>query len=304
MNDKDKTKKELLQELATLRQRLAELETVEAERRGMEERVKRSETRLRQIIDLVPHLIFAKDWDGRFILVNQGVADLFGSTVEDIVGKTDIEAGNVFSEKELADFLEQDRQIIKSGETLSFEERLEHEDGAVSFHRTIKIPFEVLDTGEPAVLGIAMDITEIKEAEVERARLQQAVIEAQKEVIHELSTPIIPIMDGIIIMPLVGSFDTARAQDTTRALLAGITQYHAKVVIIDVTGVAVIDTGVANHMTKTIQAARLKGTHTIVTGISEAVAETIVDLGIDWSNIDTLTNLQTGLNAAIHKIKN
>jgi rsbT co-antagonist protein RsbR len=65
-----------------------------------------------------------------------------------------------------------------------------------------------------------------------------------------------------------------------------------------------MDTGVTNHLTKTIQAARLKGTHTIVTGISEAVAETIVDLGIDWSNIETLTNLQTGLKAAIHKIGN
>jgi rsbT co-antagonist protein RsbR len=304
MNDNDKTKEELIQELTTLRQRMAELETVEVERGDMEEKLKRSETRLRQIIDLVPHLIFAKDWEGRFILVNQGVADLFGSTVEDIVGKTDIEAGSVFSETELAEFLEQDRQIIKSGEPLSFEERLEHEDGSVSFHRTIKIPFEVLDTGKPAVLGIAMDITELKEAEAERARLQQAVIDAQQEVIRELSTPIIPIMEGIIIMPLVGSFDTARARDATRALLAGITQYRAKVAIIDITGVSVVDTGVASHLDKTIQAARLKGTHTIVTGISEAVAETIVDLGIDWSNIETLTNLQTGLKAAIHKIGN
>jgi rsbT co-antagonist protein RsbR len=71
------------------------------------------------------------------------------------------------------------------------------------------------------------------------------------------------------------------------------------VVILDVTGVAIMDTGVVNHLNKTIQAARLKGAHTIVTGISDAVAEAIVDLGIDWSGIQTLNDLQTGLVVAL-----
>jgi rsbT co-antagonist protein RsbR len=60
-----------------------------------------------------------------------------------------------------------------------------------------------------------------------------------------------------------------------------------------------VDTGVANHLNKTIQAARLKGAHTIVTGISDAIAETIVDLGLDWSKIETLSDLQSGLRAAL-----
>ena len=67
----------------------------------------------------------------------------------------------------------------------------------------------------------------------------------------------------------------------------------------DITGVSIIDTSVVNHLNKTVQAARLKGARTIVTGISDAVAETIVDLGIDWSGIETLTNLQTGLRVAL-----
>jgi rsbT co-antagonist protein RsbR len=71
------------------------------------------------------------------------------------------------------------------------------------------------------------------------------------------------------------------------------------VVILDITGVAVVDTGVANHLNKTIQAAQLKGAKTIVTGISDAVAEAIVDLGIDWNNVETLNNLQTGLVTAL-----
>ena len=148
----------------------------------------------------------------------------------------------------------------------------------------------------------------LRESTAERERLQQEVIEAQRQALRELSTPVIPIIDapggggGVIVMPLIGSIDTARARDITRSLLAGIRQQRAKVVILDVTGVSVIDSGVANHLHKTIHAARLKGACTIVTGVSDAAAETIVDLGIDWSGIETLANLQTGLRAALARM--
>ncbi len=147
------------------------------------------------------------------------------------------------------------------------------------------------------------EIAKREQAQAESATLQQEVIEAQQRVIQELSTPVIPVWEGIIIMPLIGSIDSLRARNITRALLAGINQHHAKVVILDVTGVPLVDSGVASHLNKTVQAARLKGTQTIITGISETVAETIVDLGIDWSDIDTLVNLQTGLRFALSKMK-
>jgi rsbT co-antagonist protein RsbR len=146
---------------------------------------------------------------------------------------------------------------------------------------------------------IMTDISERKQAELERDQLQQEVIEAQQRSIQELSTPVIPIMDRIIVMPMVGNIDSMRARDITRSLLAGIGQHRAKVVILDVTGVSLMDTGIVNHLNKTIQAARLKGARTIVTGISDAVAESIVDLGIDWSEITTLSDLQTGLVIAL-----
>jgi rsbT co-antagonist protein RsbR len=109
-------------------------------------------------------------------------------------------------------------------------------------------------------------------------------------------------MDRIIVMPMVGSIDSMRARDITRSLLAGISKHQAKVVILDVTGVSLMDTGIVNHLNKTIQAARLKGAQTIVTGISDAVAESIVDLGIDWSGITTLSDLQTGLLVALDSL--
>jgi PAS domain S-box-containing protein len=164
------------------------------------------------------------------------------------------------------------------------------------------------DNGEQVALAaIIRDITDQKQAELERGRLQQKVIDAQRQALKELSTPIIPVMDApngagsIIVMPLIGSIDSMRAGDITRSLLAGISKYRAKVVILDVTGVPIIDSGIANHLNKTIQAARLKGAHTIVTGISDAVAETIVDLGIDWSDVETLSDLQTGLLVALNR---
>ena len=140
---------------------------------------------------------------------------------------------------------------------------------------------------------------ELKREQEESARLQQEVIEAQQRAIQELSTPIIPVLEGVIVMPLIGSIDTTRARDVTRSLLAGIREHKAKVVILDITGVPIVDSGVAAYLNKTVQAARLKGARTIVTGISEAIAETIVDLGIDWSGIETLRDLQTGLRAVL-----
>ncbi len=148
-------------------------------------------------------------------------------------------------------------------------------------------------------------LEQVQSARAEQERLQQEVIEAQRQAIQELSTPVIPVIDapggagGVIVMPLVGSIDTMRARDIMRRLLAGITQYRAKIVILDVTGVPVVDSGVANHLNKTIQAARLKGARTIITGISDTVAETVIDLGIDWSSIETVSDLQTGLIAAL-----
>ncbi|MCP4543823.1 MAG: substrate-binding domain-containing protein [Chloroflexi bacterium] len=152
---------------------------------------------------------------------------------------------------------------------------------------------------EERTVELKREVVERERAQAESLELQQEVIKAQKQALQELSTPIIPIMDRTLVMPLVGSIDSMRARDITRALLAGIRRHRAKVVILDITGVPVVDSGVADHLDRTIQAARLKGAHTIVTGVSDAVAETIVDLGIDWWEIETARDLQTGLIVAL-----
>jgi rsbT co-antagonist protein RsbR len=189
-------------------------------------------------------------------------------------------------------------QHIREGSARPYEASLVCKDGSF-------LPVEILGQnyeadGSTIRAATFHDITARKQAEAERAALQEQVIEAQRHALQELSTPIIPVLERIIVMPLIGSIDTLRAKDITRALLAGISHYRAKIVIVDITGVPLVDSGVADHLNKTIQAARLKGAQTIVTGMSDAVAEAIIDLGIDWSNVQTLSDLQTGLMVAIN----
>jgi len=165
----------------------------------------------------------------------------------------------------------------------------------------MSVTYFVIDRGEDSrnLCFIGRDITEQKQVEEEKKQLQQKIIDAQNAALSELSTPIIPVMENIIVMPLIGAIDTLRARDITRSLLSGVTEYRAKVVIMDITGVHIVDSGVADHLNRTIQAARLKGAKIIMTGISDNVAETVVDLGIDWGDLQTLPDLQSGLITAL-----
>jgi rsbT co-antagonist protein RsbR len=285
---------------------ITERKRAEKQLRRQQEQTERSERLLRSVIDATPDWIFAKGRDFRYILINKSFTEAIGTTPEEAVGKDDLEIGFpeelVFGNpaKGIRGFRTDDRAVIESGEALHNPyDPATSADGSVHIFDTKKMPLRDAEGNIFAVLGVARDISERVQAEEERERLQQQIIDAQKRAIQELSTPIIPIMDRIIVMPLIGSIDTLRARDITRTLLGGISQYRAKVVILDITGVPIVDSGVAAHLNKTIQAARLKGAHTIVTGVSDAVAETIVDLGIDWSGVETLRDLQTGLTAAL-----
>jgi len=157
---------------------------------------------------------------------------------------------------------------------------------------------------------LAQQITERQQAEAhnqqlqaEQLALQTALIESQQQTIQQLATPIIPLINRVIVMPLVGNLDSLRANHLMRAIMGGINQHQAEIVIIDITGVSVVDTTVVERLNKTIQVARLKGTRPIVTGVSPVVAETIVELGIDWSHIETVRDLQTGLRVALNTLE-
>jgi rsbT co-antagonist protein RsbR len=136
---------------------------------------------------------------------------------------------------------------------------------------------------------------------VERLQEANATQDQLREAIQELSTPIIPLYTGVLAVPLVGRVDSQRAQVLTEALLEAIAREQAEIVLLDITGVAVVDTNVANHLIQTARAAALLGSQVVLVGISAEVAQTLVQLGLDLGQLVTLSNLQSGLEYALSR---
>jgi rsbT co-antagonist protein RsbR len=127
---------------------------------------------------------------------------------------------------------------------------------------------------------------------------RELLIERQSRALIDLATPTLPIWKHIVLMPLVGIIDTQRAWQIMEWLLAALIREDARVAIIDVTGVPVIDSRVALHLTKTVEAARLLGAHSIVTGVSPEAAQTLVKLDVDLRAMTTRGTLRAGLAEA------
>lgn len=142
---------------------------------------------------------------------------------------------------------------------------------------------------------------EVRQLEHQLSELSAAYAEKTRllDLIRHASTPIAPVHDGILVVPLVGMFDNQRAQLLTEKLLAGITEARAQVVILDVSGVPVFDAEAAHHIVRTSSAVRLLGAQLILVGLSPTIAQTIIELGVDLSGLTTLSTLQAGLARAL-----
>lgn len=142
---------------------------------------------------------------------------------------------------------------------------------------------------------------EVRQLEHQLSELSAAYEEKTRllDLIRQASTPIAPVHDGILVVPLVGMFDSERAQLLTEKLLAGISEARAQVVILDVSGVPVFDAEAAHHIVRTSSAVRLLGARLILVGLSPTIARTIIELGVDLSGLTTLSTLQAGLARAL-----
>ena len=160
------------------------------------------------------------------------------------------------------------------------------------YQRDFSLLNRILDAYEPAANRIANTVAVSFVDERER------VIRQQQDSIRELSTPVLPVRERLLILPIIGVLDSERARQLTEQLLAGIRTHRAKVVVIDITGAPDVDTTVANHLVQTVDASRLMGASVIITGLSPTIAQTLVDLGVDLSKIHTMGDLQGGLEEA------
>ena len=161
-----------------------------------------------------------------------------------------------------------------------------------NYQEDLELLNRVLDSYEPAANRIAVTVG------VSFVEERERVINEQQESIRELSTPVLQVRDRLLILPIIGVLDSPRARQLTEQLLAAIRDNRATVVVIDITGVATIDRTVANHLVQTVEASRLMGARTILTGLSSEIAQTLVDLGVDLGMMKTVGDLQGGLEEA------
>ncbi len=150
----------------------------------------------------------------------------------------------------------------------------------------------ILDAYEPAANRIANTVA------VSFVQERERTIRQQQEAIRELSTPVLQVRERLLILPIIGVIDPQRARQLTEQLLRGIRVNRAKLVVIDITGVAAMDSNVANHLVQTVEASRLLGASVIVTGLSPEIAQTLVTIGVDLSKMNTVGDLQGGIEEA------
>lgn len=181
------------------------------------------------------------------------------------------------------------RRAIETGETYWTRNEAK-KDGKTVPIELCAVPLKDADGKIIGGLEYILDITE-------RVRDEERIRE-QSETIRTISTPAIKLWEGMVILPVVGVVDSMRAQQMMDTMLAKIVETSARVIILDIQGVAALDTAVANHLIKITKATHLMGCQCIISGISPAVAQTIVHLGIDMSLIHTNSTLSDALAEA------
>jgi rsbT co-antagonist protein RsbR len=160
------------------------------------------------------------------------------------------------------------------------------------YHQDFGLLNRVLDAYEPAANRIANTVA------VSFVQERERVIRKQQDSIRELSTPVLQVRERLLILPIIGVLDDQRAGQLTEQLLGGIRRHRAKVVVIDITGVPDLDAEVANHLVQTVDASRLMGAGVIITGLSPEIAQTLVTIGVDLTKMNTVGDLQGGIEEA------
>jgi rsbT co-antagonist protein RsbR len=261
----------------------------------------RSPAFLQRIIDGLPDSVFVKDAkDLRYLVWNRECAEVTGVPAEDVLGKFD---RDIFPAERAAEIEATDREILAGGRPIEIrEDVVPTRNQGVRIFRTRKVPI-LGDDGEPyLLLGFAMDDTERQHAE-DALRKTEAELRATQErlldTIRELSIPILPIHDGILVAPLIGQMDDARGAELLETLLKRIHALATHSVILDVTGLRAVDARVAGYLLQAVRAAELLGARAVIVGISPAMAATLVELGEGLSAVVTRSDLQAGVAYAL-----
>jgi len=256
-----------------------------------EENLRASEQRNRALLNAIPDLMFLLTPDGVFL-------DYKADSSGDLILPPEAFLNRNVSEVLPPHLAE---QVITNMEALKRTHEMQTYEYQVLINDQIR-DFEarmVLSNND--VLVLSRDVTKQKRAERERQAMQEQIIQAQQAALRELSTPLMPIADGVVAMPIIGTIDTMRAQQIMEALLQGIAEHNASIAILDITGVKVVDTQVAGALIRAAQAARMLGAQVVLTGISPEIAQTLVHIGAEMREMVAKPTLQQGIAYALSR---
>ena len=248
--------------------------------------------------------IMAVDNNGRILFFNDLLKQQFGFTAEVLELRS---SPSLFAQVR-SQLIDPDALLaivrdLREGQMETWHGTIEMRDG-----RILELTVQLLraERGSLGRLWVVRDITEQRrsqEALKSSEASLRAVVQEQERLIatiREIGTPVLPIYNRVLVLPLVGHIESTRSAHLMDALLDAIQRHQASVVIIDITGVNLVDTSVANSLIQSMQAAALLGAHCVLVGISAAVSRTIVHLGVDLSQVTTRRDLQAGFAFALH----
>lgn len=292
----------LQEEILFLRQRVAELEQHLSLSNTEETASHSSDLLLEAIYNQAPYVIAVANVVDKttiqYVDVNPLCAQISGIPAEQWIGK---KPKDIVAPEVAATMNKRALACIQANSTLEFEDCLTFPNGDVW---TTALYTPVHDTAGhiKQIVVTGFDITERKQQELAEQQQREALIEQQSAALMELSTPLLTINEQVVVMPLIGTIDSRRAQQIMESLLSGIAVNEATVAIIDITGVLIVDTQVANALVQSAQAVQLLGSQVILTGIRPEVAQMLVGLGVDLGSIITRSTLQAGIAFAYQKV--
>jgi rsbT co-antagonist protein RsbR len=301
---------QLRREAAALKARVAEMEAAlaeAAERERVHEAVAKEAAHLRETLDTYVAAMPSMMWESRgsgentqTVYVNDYVETLVGYTPAEWISQPGLWWKLMHADdrehvrKELA-------ELFERGEDATLEYRWIRRDGREIW---VSARIVIVRDAEGRLIGrrgVTTDITRRKQAELERAFLQEELLRTQADAIAELSTPLVPISDDILVMPLVGRMDEARGDRAQETILQGLHATGARFVIIDITGVAEMNEHIAAGLLESARSASLLGAEAMLTGIRAEVARTLIAAGADLGGVHTFSTLQRGVAYAMHE---
>jgi PAS domain S-box-containing protein len=263
------------------------------ERKQTELELQESETRFRQMAENIGEVVWMINYPQyALVYISPSYEQVWGRSTTGLG-----ENGTAFLDVIHPDDRERIREALPKQALGQYDEeyRIIRPDGSIAWIRDRAFPIHDKHGNVYRIVGIASNITEQKQAIVEQQRLQETIIQMQAATLAEISTPLIPISDRVMVLPLIGTLDAQRTQQVLETLLEGVAERKAEVVIVDITGIKLVDTHVANTLIQAARAVRLLGAKAMLTGIRPEVAQTLINLGIDLGDLDTAGTLQSGI---------